>query len=66
VDVSDGVTGIDRPLATIRLYLYVENNNRHLRGKKRAIDNIVRYVLPVLWRDTASAAQRVSDKNPVP
>jgi hypothetical protein len=47
VDVSGGVTGIDRPVATIRLYLYVENNNRHLRGKKRAIDAIVRYVLPV-------------------
>jgi uncharacterized protein DUF4158 len=47
VDVSGGVTGVDRPVATIRLYLYVENNNRHLRGKKRAIDAIVRYVLPV-------------------
>jgi len=41
------VTGIDRPVATIRLYLVVENNNRHLRGKKRATDNIVRFVLPV-------------------
>jgi hypothetical protein len=47
VDVSGGMTGVDRPIATIRLYLYVENNNRHLRGKKRAIDAIVRYVLPV-------------------
>jgi hypothetical protein len=47
VDVSVGVTGVDRPVATIRLYLYVENNSRHSRGKKRAIDAIVRYVLPV-------------------
>jgi hypothetical protein len=28
--------------------MYVENNNRHHRGKKRAIDTIVRYVLPVI------------------
>ncbi len=47
MDVSGGVTGIDRPVATLRLYLYVENNNRHLRGKKRVIDAIVRSVLPV-------------------
>ncbi len=45
--MSGGVTGVDRPVATIRLYLYVENNNRHLRGKKRAIDAIARFVLPV-------------------
>ncbi len=45
--MSGGVTGIDRPVATLRLYLHVENNSRHLRGKKRAIDAIVRYVLPV-------------------
>ncbi len=45
--MSGGVTGVDRSVATIRLYLYVENNNRHLRGKKRAIDAIVRFVLPV-------------------
>jgi hypothetical protein len=48
VDVNVGVTGIDRPVATLRLYLHVENNNRApARGKKRAIDAIVRYVLPV-------------------
>jgi hypothetical protein len=41
------VTEPDLPVATILLHLYVENNNRHLRGKKRAIDNIVRFVLPV-------------------
>ncbi len=45
--MTGGATGIDRSVATIRLYLYVENNSRHLRGKKRAIDAIVRYVLPI-------------------
>ena len=33
--------------ATILLYLRIENNNRHLRGKKRVIENIERWVLPV-------------------
>lgn len=33
--------------ATILLRLRIENNNRHLRGKKRAIENIERWVLPV-------------------
>jgi hypothetical protein len=47
VDLSGGGTGIDRPVATLRLYLYVENNNRHLRGRKRVIDAIVQFVLPV-------------------
>ena len=47
--MSRGVTGVDRPVATIRLYLYVENNNRHLRGKKRAIDAIVRELLYEIW-----------------
>lgn len=33
-------------LAPILLRLYVENNNRHLRGKKRTIENIERFILP--------------------
>jgi hypothetical protein len=40
--VTDGALS-----ATILLHLHVENNNRFLRGRKRAIDRIVRYVLPV-------------------
>jgi hypothetical protein len=40
--VSDGALS-----ATILLLLYIENNNRFLRGKKRAIESIVRHVLPV-------------------
>jgi hypothetical protein len=44
------VTRMGRRVATLRLYLYVENNNRHLRGKRRAIDSIVRSVLPVYPR----------------
>jgi len=47
VDVTIDVTANASSVATILLHLYVENNNRHLRGKKRAIDNIVRFVLPV-------------------
>ena len=35
----------DSPLsATILLRLQIENNNRHLRGKKRAIEGIVQHV----------------------
>jgi hypothetical protein len=38
----------DSPLsATILLRLQIENNNRHLRGKKRAIEGIVQHVLPI-------------------
>lgn len=32
-------------IATVVLQLRVENNNKHLRGKKRAIEAIERYVL---------------------
>jgi len=41
------VTDNDLPVATILLRLYVENNNRFLRGRKRAVDSIVRHVLPI-------------------
>ena len=41
------MTDSDLPVATILLRLYVENNNRHLRGKKRAIADIVQGVLPI-------------------
>jgi hypothetical protein len=47
VDVTGGVTRVELLVATIRLFLYIDNNSRHSRGKKRAIDAIVRYVLPV-------------------
>jgi len=40
------VTDGDLPVATILLRLYVENNNRHLRGKKRAIEKFERFILP--------------------
>jgi hypothetical protein len=33
--------------ATILLRLRIENNNRRLRGKKRAIESIERFVLPI-------------------
>ncbi len=33
--------------ATILLRLQIENNNRHLRGKKRAIESIERFILPI-------------------
>ena len=45
--MSGGVTRTDLLVATVRLYLSIDNNSRHSRGKKRAIDAIVRYVLPV-------------------
>lgn len=41
------MTDSDLPVATILLHLYIENNNRFLRGKKRAIGRIVQHVLPV-------------------
>ena len=40
--MSDGTLS-----ATILLRLNVENNNRFLRGRRRAIESIVRHVLPV-------------------
>jgi hypothetical protein len=40
--VNDGTLS-----ATILLRLRIENNNRHLRGKKRAIESIERFILPI-------------------
>jgi hypothetical protein len=34
-------------VATILLRLQIENNNRHLRGKKRTIEAIERWILPI-------------------
>jgi len=34
-------------IATILLRLRIENNNRHLRGKKRTIESIERFILPI-------------------
>jgi hypothetical protein len=34
-------------IAKILLRLRIENNNRHLRGKKRAIESIERFILPI-------------------
>jgi len=33
-------------IAIIVLRLRIENNNKHVRGKKRALETIERYVLP--------------------
>ena len=46
-DLSEGVQeDASTRKATILLWLRVENNNKHVRGKKRALENIQRYCLP--------------------
>ena len=46
-DVSEGVPeAASARKATFLLWLRVENSNKHVRGKKRALENIQRYCLP--------------------
>ncbi len=59
--MSDGALS-----ATILLHLYIENNNRFLRGKKCAIESIVRHVLPVYGEIRHQGRNELSDEDPVP
>jgi transposase-like protein len=46
-DMSEGLPeAVSVKKATVLLWLRVENNNKHVRGKKRALENIKRYCLP--------------------
>ena len=46
-DVSEGVQEeASARKVTVLLWLRVDNNNKHVRGKKRTLENIQRYCLP--------------------
>ena len=46
-DVSEGVQEeASARKATVLLWLRVDNNNKHVRGRKRTLENIQRYCLP--------------------
>lgn len=45
MDVSGGAAPGDMKIAAVVLILRVENNSKFVRGKKRAIESIERYVL---------------------
>ena len=63
-DVSEGVQEeSSAKKATVLLWLRVENNNKHARGKKHALENIQRYCLPpyeALRRASGEYALQVS------